>query len=138
MLISDEKLAEILAASRSIAVVGLSENPAATSHSVSAYMQRQGYRILPVNPAARQVLGERAVPSLADLPGPADIVNVFRRPEHVAGIARSTLALPWKPKLLFVQLGITSPEAMALMEASDIPYIEDRCIKIEHQRLGRR
>jgi len=137
MPVSEPQLAEILKSSKTVAVVGLSPDPSASSHEVSAYLQRAGYRIFPVHPAATQVLGEKAYPALKDLPGPVDIVNVFRRPEFIAGVAREIVALPWKPKLVFVQLGIESAEGCAIAEKSGIPYIEDRCIKIEHRRLVR-
>ncbi len=137
MAVTDSQLAEILKGSKTIAVVGLSPDPSATSHEVSAYLQRAGYRIFPVHPTASEVLGEKAYLALKDLPGPVDIIDVFRRPEFIAGVAREVVALPWKPKLVFVQLGIVSPEGKATAEKAGIPYVEDKCIKIEHRRLAR-
>jgi hypothetical protein len=135
MPVSEPQLAEILKSSKTIAVVGLSPDPSATSHEVSAYLQRAGYRIIPVHPTATQVLGEKAWPALKDLPEPADIVDVFRRSEFIAEVAREVVALPWKPRLVFVQLGIRNAEGRAIVETAGIPYVEDRCIKIEHRRL---
>lgn len=137
MALSDQQLAEILKQSKTVAVVGLSPDPSATSHQIGAYLQGAGYRIFPVHPAAGDVLGEKAYPSLAALPGPVDIVDVFRRSEHIAGVANEVAALPWKPRLLFVQLGISSAEAAEISAKAGIPYVEDRCIKIEHRRLVR-
>ena len=134
----DPELIDILRKSRAVAVVGLSANPSAASHDVARYLQRSGYRIIPVNPTLREpVLGETPVAHLSDLKEPVDIIDVFRRPEFCAGVARETAALPWKPKLFFIQLGIESAEARRIIEAAGIPYVEDRCLKIEHRRLVR-
>ncbi len=135
MAVIESQLAEILKGSKTIAVVGLSPDPSATSHEVSAYLQRAGYRIFPVHPKASEVLGEKAWPALKDLPQPVDIIDVFRRPEFIAGVAHEVVGLPWKPKLVFVQLGIESPEGKTVVEKAGIPYVEDRCIKVEHRRL---
>jgi predicted CoA-binding protein len=122
---------------RTLAVVGLSDNPAKPSHSVSAYMQQHGYRILPVNPAldpATPVLGELPYASLADLPAKPDVVNVFRLPQHIPAIVDEMIALNLPN--LWVQLGIRHPEAAARAEAHGIRVVMDRCILIEHRRLG--
>lgn len=135
MQLSESQLAGILEDSRTIAIVGLSPDPSATSHQIAAYLQGAGYRVIPVHPKATEILGEKVCRSLKDLPGPVDIINVFRRPEFIPEVAQEILALPWKPRLVFIQLGIESRDAMALIEGAGIPYIEDRCIKIEHRRL---
>lgn len=116
---------------RAIAVVGLSENPDKPSHYVPAYMQRHGYRILPVNPTVESVLGERAYPSLADLPTRPDIVNVFRLPKFIPAIVEQMLDLGFKN--LWVQQGIIHTEAAALAEAGGIWVVMDRCIMVEHR-----
>jgi len=125
---------EMLAA-KSIAVVGLSDNPMKASHSVSAYMQGHGYRILPVNPALENVLGEQCYPSLAALPEKPDVVNVFRLPQFILGIVDEMIAL--EIKQLWVQLGIVNMEAATRAEAAGIRVVMDRCILIEHRRIGR-
>jgi uncharacterized protein len=122
-------------APRTLAVVGLSDDPRKPSHSVSAYMQRAGYRILPVNPALTEVLGEPCFPSLRDLPVKPDVVNVFRLPRYIPAIVDEMIALGLRD--LWVQLGILNPEAARKAEGAGIRVVMDRCILIEHQRLLR-
>jgi hypothetical protein len=123
---------------RTIAVIGLSENPGKASHYVSAYMQQQGYRILPVNPAISaagdKVLGEQVYASLAELPLKPDIVNVFRLPKFIPAIVDEMLTLGLEN--LWVQLGLTHPEASAHAEAGGIHVVMDRCIMVEHRHLA--
>ncbi len=128
-----EMLGGLQRAPRSLAVVGLSDDPRKPSHSVSAYMQRAGYRILPVNPGIAEVLGERSYPSLRDLPTRPDVVNVFRLPRYVPAIVDEMIELGWRD--LWVQLGIVHPEAAATAEQAGIRVVMDRCILIEHSRL---
>lgn len=132
-----EKMLEMLGGQahspRTIAVVGLSDNPMKPSHSVSAYMQQQGYRILPVNPAVTTVLGETAYPSLKDLPVTPDIVNVFRLPRFIPAVVEEMIAL--RLKNLWVQLGIRHQEAAQRAEDAGISVVMDRCILVEHRRL---
>lgn len=116
-----------------LAVVGLSDDPSRPSHSVSAYMQAQGYRILPVNPGIASVLGERCYPSLAELPGHPDVVNVFRLPKYIPSIVDEMIELGLDQ--LWVQLGIRNEAAAIRAEAAGIRVVMDRCILIEHQRL---
>jgi len=118
---------------RTIAVVGLSDNPDKPSHYVPAYMHQHGYRILPVNPQVESVLGERAYASLADLPEKPDLVNVFRLPKFIPGIVDEMLKLGFKN--LWVQQGIIHEEAAAAAEAGGIRVVMDRCIMVEH-RIG--
>ena len=121
-------------AGRTIAVVGLSENPAKPSHYVSAYMQRQGYKIYPVNPSIETVLGEKSYASLAELPVKPDVVNVFRVPATIPGIVEEMLALGLKQ--LWVQAGIVNLEAAERAEQGGIRVVMDRCIMVDHrQRL---
>lgn len=120
-------------ASRTLAVIGLSDDPRKPSHSVSAYMQRAGYRILPVNPAVSTVLGEQSSPSLRDLPEKPDVVNVFRLPRYIPAIVDEMITLGLKR--LWVQLGLLHPEAAARAEQAGIHVVMDRCILIEHARL---
>jgi predicted CoA-binding protein len=121
---------------RTIAVVGLSDDPSKPSHYVSAYMQRQGYRILPVNPALTEVLGEPCYPSLTALPTQPDVVNVFRLPRAIPPIVDEMITLGLRN--LWVQLGIRSPEAAQRAEAAGIHVVMDRCILIEHRNLAQR
>jgi len=117
---------------RTIAVVGLSANPAKPSHYVSAYMQQHGYKIYPVNPAIETVLGERIYASLAELPVKPDIVNVFRVPSQIPAIVDEMLTLGLKN--LWVQLGIVNLEAAQRAEEGGIRVVMDRCIMVEHRR----
>ena len=118
---------------RTLAVVGLSDDASRPSHSVSAYMQRAGYRILPVNPALSTVLGERCYPSLRDLPLRPDVVNVFRLPRYIPAIVQEMIALGLRD--LWVQFGITNLEAARKAEQAGMRVVMDRCILIEHRRL---
>ena len=121
---------------RTIAVVGLSENPAKPSHYVSEYMQQRGYKIYPVNPAIESVLGEKSYPSLAALPIKPDIVNVFRLPSFIPGIVDEMLALDLHE--LWVQQGIVNREAAERAEEGGIHVVMDRCIMVEHRRRSGR
>jgi predicted CoA-binding protein len=116
-----------------IAVVGLSDNPMKPSFYVSEYMQRHGFRILPVNPALASVLGERSYPTLAELPGKPDVVNVFRLPKFIPAIVDDMLTFGFEN--LWVQQGILHLEAAARAEAGGIHVVMDRCIMVEHRRM---
>ena len=118
---------------RTLAVVGLSDDPARPSHSVSAYMQRHGYRIVPVNPGVASVLGERSYPSLKEVPLRPDVVNVFRLPRFIPGIVEEMIELGLQN--LWVQLGIRNEAAAICAEENGISVVMDRCILIEHARL---
>ncbi|OUM98590.1 MAG: CoA-binding protein [Paenibacillaceae bacterium ZCTH02-B3] len=136
---SREEIRRILENAGAIAVVGLSDNPGRTSYQVAAAMKQRGYRIIPVNPNAESVLGERCYPSLKDIPEPVDIVNVFRRPEHTPEIAREAAGIG--AKVLWLQLGIVNEEAAEIARSAGMTVIMDRCIKVEDSLLfpgGRR
>jgi uncharacterized protein len=120
---------------RTLAVVGLSDDPGKASYSVSAYMQAHGYRILPVNPGIESALGEKSYASLSELPVKPDVVNVFRLPKYIPAIVDEMLALGMKD--LWVQLGIRNEAAAAKAEAGGIRVVMDRCIMVEHRRLMR-
>jgi predicted CoA-binding protein len=118
---------------RTVAVMGLSENPAKPSNYVPTYMQQHGYRILPVNPLVESVLGEKSYARLADLPIKPDVVNVFRLPKFLPAIVDEMLELGLKD--IWVQQGIINLEAAARAEAGGIHVVMDRCIMIEHRHL---
>lgn len=130
---SREEIKRILESAGTIAVVGLSDNPERTSHMVSEAMQAKGYRIVPVNPNAETILGEKSYPSLSDIPFPVDIVNVFRRSELTPPIAEEAAAIG--AKVLWLQLGVVSEEAAAIAEQAGMLAIMDRCIKVEDSIL---
>jgi len=129
----DQEIKDLLTRSKTIAVVGLSDKPERDSYRVAQYMQEKGYRIIPVNPRVKKVLGEKAYPDLASVPGPVDIVNVFRRSEEAPGVVKEALAL--RPAAVWLQLGVISEEAAALARDRGVPLVMDRCLKIEHGRL---
>ncbi len=124
---------EILETYRTIAVVGLSSNQWRASYSVSHYMQSSGYRIIPVNPLETSVLGERAYASLDEVPGPLEIVNIFRRPEYVPDIVDTAIRL--SAKVIWMQEGVIHENAAARARAAGLEVIMDRCILKEHMRL---
>lgn len=124
---------QILKESKVIAVVGLSDDPTRESHDVAAYLQKQGYRIIPVNPNANEILGEKSYRSLKDIPVPVDVVDVFRRSEHVVPIAEDAVAI--RAKVLWLQLGVVNEEAAAIARAEGLDVVMDDCTKREHTRL---
>lgn len=125
---------EILKTAKTIAVVGLSSDESKPSYGVSEYMQRRGYRIIPVNPRETEVLGEKAYARLEDIPEAVDIVNVFRRPALTPEVAASAVAMG--AKVLWLQLGIENEEAQRIAEAGGLDVVMDRCILIEHRRYS--
>jgi predicted CoA-binding protein len=130
-----ESLQALLKSARVIAVVGLSSRKNRPSYGVSEYMQRAGYRIIPVNPNESSVLGERAYPSLDDVPEKIDIVNVFRRSEFVPEIVEQAIRIG--AKAIWLQEGVSHEAAAARAEAANIGMVMDRCILKEHQRMSR-
>jgi predicted CoA-binding protein/FMN phosphatase YigB (HAD superfamily) len=118
---------------RRVAVVGLSANPMRESYGVAAALQRAGYQIIPVNPMVDEVLSERAYPDLASVPGRIDVVDVFRRPEQLAEVAREAVARE-DVGAVFVQLGLASQEARAIVTGAGRAYVEDRCLRVEVDR----
>jgi uncharacterized protein len=139
---SSEQIAQLLRSTRIIAVVGLSADPTRPSHGVARSLQRFGYRVIPVTPSAEAVLGETAVPDLAHLPdvlGPGehvDLVDVFRRPEHVAAIVDDCVRL--KLPALWLQDGVIDETAAERARAAGIFTVMDRCIYRDRAALGAR
>ena len=126
---------ELMGTARVIAVVGLSSKKSRPSYGVSQYMQRAGYRIIPVNPGETEVLGEKAYPSLDAVPEKIDIVNIFRRAEFVPGIVDQ--AIRAGALAVWMQEGVIHEEAAAKARAAGLTVVMDRCILKEHQRLSR-
>jgi predicted CoA-binding protein len=118
---------------RTIAVVGASPHAHRTSNGVMRYLQRVGYRCIPVNPNADEVLGERCYPSLRDVPEPVDFVDVFRRAEFCEAVAEDAAAVG--APALWLQLGIRSPEARRIAEAAGMDYVEDSCTAVVHRHI---
>ena len=132
---NDDQLGNILRESRVIAVVGCSPKADRPSHGVARYLQARGYTIVPVNPGAKEILGERCYPSLtaAARDHTIDIVDVFRRSE-LAGVVVDE-ALPLKPRLVILQLGVVDAAAADRAAAAGVPFLMDHCLAIEHRRL---
>jgi predicted CoA-binding protein len=133
--VTDADLAVVLRDAWTIAVVGLSPRPHRPSHEVARYLQQSGYRVIPVNPGHAEILGERSYPSLgaAAADQAIDIVDVFRRSEFAGAVVDQ--ALPLHPRLVFLQLGVTDDAAGDRARAAGVPFIQDRCLAVEHQRL---
>lgn len=134
-LTTDSELRELLEAMRCIAVLGMKADPAEDATRVPAYLQRHGYRILPVNPKLAQALGEPAVASLMELDLAPDLIDVFRAPAHLPAHAEEILAMRPRPRAVWLQLGIRDDEVAARLEAAGIAVVQDRCLMVEHRRL---
>ena len=126
----------ILHNAKTVAIVGLSKNPLRASYFVGFYLRRHGYRVIPVNPRESEILGEKSYASLTDVPGHIDVVNVFRAPSAVPGIAQEALAV--RAGALWCQFTVINEEGARIAEAGGLPVVMDRCIKVEHARyVGR-
>ena len=130
---SDEQIRELLRSTKTIAVVGMSSNPMRPSFGVSRFLQRQGFRVIPVNPNEREVLGERAYRSVREVPDAIDIVNVFRRPARVPEVVED--ALEKGARCIWMQEGVVNHEAAKKAEEAGLPVVMDRCILKELARL---
>ena len=137
MLTSDQEIRELLTAARTIAVVGISDDPERDSYMVAEILQRQGYRIIPVNPRLVnlniQVLGEKAYATLRDVPEKIDIVDIFRRPETVMPVVEDAIAAG--AGAVWMQLSIVNEEAAARAEAAGLNVVMNRCMAVEYRRL---
>jgi uncharacterized protein len=129
-----ERLVGIFAETKTIAVVGASADPSKPAHTIPRYLQRQGYRIVPVNPRGGELLGEPVARSLAEVDGPVDVVEVFRPAEEAPRIAREAVEVG--AKVLWLQLGIVSQEARQVAEAAGLTVVMDRCMGETHAELG--
>ena len=133
IITSEHGIRSVLENSKSIAILGLSPKPHRDSHKVAVYLKECGYRIIPIRPAQKEILGEKAYSSLDEIDAPVDIINVFRSPGQVMAHARESLRL--KPKVFWMQLDIENHDAAMLLTAHGIDVIMNRCIKTEHERL---
>jgi predicted CoA-binding protein len=126
----------VLNTARTVAVVGLSGNELRASYFVAYYLKRHGYRVVPVNPRETEILGETCYPSLHDVPVPVDVVNVFRAPDALPGIAREAVEIG--AGTLWCQFGVVNEEGSRIAEEAGLTVVVDRCIKIEHARYAGR
>jgi len=127
-------ISELLHTSRTIAVVGISGKRYRPSYGVAEYLQRVGYRIIPVNPLETEVLGERAYPGLESIPEPVDIVDIFRRSEFVPEIVEAAIRIG--AKVIWMQEGVVHEAAAAKAEEAGLAVVMDRCILKDHRRLA--
>lgn len=126
----------VLHNAKTVAVVGLSNNPLRASYFVGFYLKRHGFRVIPVNPRETEILGETCFKSLADVPVPVDVVNVFRAPDALPGIAKEAAAI--RASNLWCQFSVINEEGGRIAEAGGLSVVMDRCIKVEHARyVGR-
>lgn len=129
----DEQIRGMLKDIQNIAVVGLSNNPHTTSFGVAKYLQQKGYRIIPVNPNADEVLGEKCYPDLESIPLKIDLVDVFRREEALPGVIRE--AIEHQVPAIWLQVGLECPDGAAEAAQKGVLLVQNRCLRREHQRL---
>ncbi len=132
---NDETIATLLREAKTIAVVGLSSKPQRSSYGIAQYLQRHGYRVIPVNPAETEVLGEKSYASLKDIPEHVDIVDVFRRSEFVPDIADEAIEIG--AGTLWLQQGVIHEEAARKARAAGLIVVMDQCIAVDHHLLAR-
>lgn len=130
-----DPIADLLKWAKTIAVVGMSTNPEKDAHTVPRFLMERGYRVIPVNPTATEILGLKVMKSLSEIKEPVDIVDVFRPGPECDKVAAEAIKL--KPRAVWLQLGITNPKAKEIVEGAGIQYIEDHCIRIEYNRIFR-
>jgi uncharacterized protein len=131
-----DELEELLGEVKTIAIVGISANATRDSHFVGRYMQKAGYRVVPVNPGAETILGETCYSDLASIPFPVDVVDIFRKPEDIPGVVDEAIAI--NPKIIWLQLGTgTHNDLIGKTAERGIRLVQNRCIKVDHQFLIR-
>lgn len=132
---SETQMRDILSTARTIAVVGHSDDLAKPSYTIANYLRRMGYTVYPVNPTVQTIDGERSYASLADVPEPIDIVNVFRNSRHLPGVVDDAIAVG--AKVVWAQLGVENDDAVRRADEAGITLIQDNCIKVTHVMLMR-
>jgi len=132
---SPELIQKIVRNYKTVAVVGISRKPDRDSYRVAAYLKEHGFRILPVNPSAEEILGEQCYPRLADIPFQVDVVDVFRKPSALPELAGDIISMNPPPKAVWFQLGVINAEAVKKVSEAGIEVVQNLCIKVEHARL---
>ncbi len=130
---SDQEMKAILLSAKTIASVGVSSNSEKESYQVAAYLQEQGYRLIPVNPTATEILGEKVYPSLSAIPNTVDVVQVFRKPEDVPPVVEEAIKIG--AKVVWMQEGISNEEAAQKARAAGLQVVMDACMRATHRRL---
>lgn len=128
-----DQLKKILQTAKTIAVVGLSSNPEKDSHGIAGYLQDQGYRIIPVNPTAAEILGQKSYPDLVSIPEPVDVVDIFRPSEDVPAIVDQAIQVG--AKAVWMQVGIVHEEAARKAQAAGLEVVMDACMRVAHRLL---
>lgn len=128
----DERVNRIISNIKTIAVVGISDREDRPSYKVAKYLKDHGYKIIPVNPNLEEVLGEKCYPNLKSIPEPIDLVDIFRRSEETDCLVDEAIEI--KPQVIWMQLGVSNPQAAARAEAVGIEVVMDKCLKIEHSK----
>jgi len=131
----DDQLRELLVSVRTVAVVGIKAGDRDDAYRIPRYMQAHGYRIIPVNPKLERVLGQPALPSVAEIREPVDLVNLFRDSRHIPGHVDEILALSTLPRAVWMQLGIRHDAAARRLAEAGVAVVQDRCLMVEHERL---
>jgi len=129
----DGEIKAILENSKTIAIVGLSDKPERDSYRVAEYLKEKGYAIIPVNPAKTEILGEKSYPDLASIPGPVDIVDIFRNIDAIPGIVDEAIGI--KAKVVWMQLGLAHNASAQKAAEAGLTAVQSKCLKIEHQKL---
>ncbi|MEW6455215.1 MAG: CoA-binding protein [Acidobacteriota bacterium] len=132
-MMNDKEIKKILRESKTIAVVGCSRDLEKDAHKVPKYLKEHGYKIIPVNPFADEILGEKTCKILSEIEEPVDMVDIFRPSEECLQIAKEAIKI--KPRVVWMQVGIRNEEAAKLAERNGIKVVMDKCIMIEHKRL---
>ena len=131
-----DQVEQLLEKVQTIAVVGISRNRHRDSQYIARYLQNAGYKVVPVNPAADEILGEKSYPDLQSIPFPVDVVDIFRRPEDIPEVVEEALSI--NPKVIWLQLGTGDhPEEREKAASKNITFVQKRCIKVDHQFLIR-
>jgi predicted CoA-binding protein len=131
--VTPEEIRAILENCRVVAVVGLSPKPERPSFRVAQYLKEHGYRIVPVNPGQKEILGEKCYPRLADIPFPVDVVDIFRNLEAIPAIVDAAIAMG--AKVVWMQQGLVEPASAQKARAAGLKVVMDRCLKIDHAQL---
>jgi len=130
----NQKLTNILKSANTVASVGLSSNPQKESYGVAMYLKEQGYKVIPVNPTATEIMGEKVYPSLSDIPEKVDVVQVFRKPEDVPPVVEEAIKIG--AKVVWMQEGIVNYEASRKAEGAGLQVVMDACMRASHKRLN--
>ncbi len=129
----DQEIINIVKESKNIAVVGMSKNPEKAAYRIPKYLKDAGYKVIPVNPTASEILGEKVYAKLEDIIEKVDIVDIFRPSDETPVVVESAVKL--NPKLIWLQLGISNEQSKALAKENNIAYVENKCLMVEHKKI---